>query len=444
MTHVRGTVGALFAAAIVACSGGGSDSPAGPTAPGGGTTTPTTGTIGGRVTSAAGAGLTGAAVTTQPATSSATTDAQGNYSIASVAPGSYTVSAALSGYTTATASASVAAGQTASANITLQVLAGFTFTEVAQFQGSTQGVSGLAVSPDGRTMVVGEYGANTIRIVSVQTRQVTRTLTGHTAPVTRLAFSADGRYLASHGTTNLPPGTDGTVRVWDVNSGTQLASVATSSTGIGELAFSPDGTMLAGASGGDPLSVRIWTPTTLALQRTISGVFRKVAFSPDSRRISTLARDDRVRIVDVTTGTELSSLTGHTGWATTGTYNRAGTQLATGGEDRSIRIWDPATGQTTRTLTGHTSYPDALEFSPDGTVLASLGSGVNVTRSGSSVSVTIGSADQRVRLWTVSTGAALTPPNTGSDAIGAMAFSTNWSVFVTASGASGLIRIFNR
>src|SRR5438876_963050 len=78
-----------------------------------------------------------------------------------------------------------------------------------------------------------------------------RLLTGHTAPVTLLAFSPDGKTLASTGTVNLPPQRDGSVRVWDVTAGTQLATVATA--GTNALTFSPDGTLLAGASGGDPV-----------------------------------------------------------------------------------------------------------------------------------------------------------------------------------------------
>lgn len=430
----------LTTAALLLAGCGDSGSPTGPGNEG---QAPTTGTISGKVSAeAGGSALSGVTITTDPATSTATTDAQGAYSIASVAPGTYAVRAAMSGYTPATTSVTVVAGKSASGNLTLRA-AGYTFTQAGQIQASTQGISGLALSPDGKTLAYGEYGTGNIHIVNVETRQEVRTLVGHIAPVTVLAFSPDSRHLASQGTVNLPPNVDGTVRVWDVTTGTSLAAISTSQKGVADLEFSPDGTILAGASGGDPIGIQLWSATTFTLIRTISGVFRRAAFSSDGQRIATLARDSNVHIVEVATGAQMGSYSGHSGWATATAFDRTGTTLASGGEDRTIRLWSASNGQPVRTLTGHASYPDILYFSPDGSVLASVGSGTNIARSGGSITLTLSNADRTLRLWTVGTGAQIGTVDTGSDALTAASFSSDWGRLVTGS-TTGLLRFFNR
>lgn len=173
-------------------------------------------------------------MSTQPATTAATSDIQGNFTIANVAPGSYAVSAARTGYQTGSVNVSVVAGQTAIATVSLLAAAlPFTYTQVAQFQGTGtsagNGLASIAISPDGRLIAYGSFVDNLVHIVDVTTRQELRTFSGHTNRVTELVFSPDSRLLATTGTVNLPPG-DGSVKIWDVTTGTQLATTATPGT----------------------------------------------------------------------------------------------------------------------------------------------------------------------------------------------------------------------
>lgn len=316
------------------------------------------------------------------------------------------------------------------------------FTQVGTIQGPAEAIASLVISPDGRTIAYGTFADTLIRIVDVETQQEIRTLSGHTNVVTRLAFSPNGELLASTGTVNLGTPVDGTVRVWDVASGMQLASVATAPAGTSQLAFSPNGSMLAGASGGNPLNVHLWDADSLSVIRTISGVFRMLAFSPDGSRIATGKRDDKLYLVDVATGSEITSFSGHTGWIHSVAYNSDGLLLATGGEDQTIQVRNAQSGETVRTLMGHGSYPDYLAFSPDASMMVSLGSGINITRtSGGGISITIGSADKFLRIWDVDTGTELPLLNIGSDVLSEVSLSANWNVLVTGSD-SGLIRIF--
>lgn len=312
------------------------------------------------------------------------------------------------------------------------------YAQIGQVQGPADAIAGIALSPDGRLIAYGTFADNLIRIVDVATRQEIRTLSGHTNRVTELAFSPNSQVLASQGTVNLSPG-DGSVRLWNVATGAQIATIATS--GVSQFAFSPDGTTLAGASGGDPLNVHLWDASNLTLRRSISSVFRVVAFSPDGSRIATAKRNETLYIMDTGSGSQVAAYTGHTGWVTATAYSASGQLLASAGDDRSIRVWNPQTGQTTRTLTGHTTYPDFVAFRPDGAILASVGSGTNITRTSSGTSISISNADRFLRLWDVNTGTELPRVNIGNDVLSGVSFSANWGVLVTGSNA-GLIRIF--
>ena len=436
----------LAAAILVACSGGGdatgpddnNNNPPAPPPP-----APTTGVISGRVTTSSGAALDSATVTTQPASGTATSDTQGNYSIAGVAPGSYTVTASKTGYNNGTATVAVVAGQTVSANLSLVSTAlPFSYTQLAQIQAVTgNAIASIAISPDGRLLAYGSFADNLVHIVDVTTRQEIRTLSGHTKPVTELTFSPDSRLVASTGTVNLPPAVDGSVKIWDVSTGAQLATVATP--GTNQLVFTPNGSLLVGASGGDPVSIRVWNVSNLSLARTITGVFRFAALSPDASRVASGGRNSSLHVFDFATGASLATHAGQTGWVTAAAYSANGQLLASASEDRTILIRNAQTGLTNLTLSGHTTYPDVLVFSPDGAAIASLGSGTNVTRSGSQVSISISSADRFIRIWNLTTGAEYSRVNVGSDVIGGISFSSDWSRLVTGSDA-GVIRIFQR
>ncbi|MFH0760315.1 MAG: T9SS type A sorting domain-containing protein [Bacteroidota bacterium] len=317
-----------------------------------------------------------------------------------------------------------------------------TFTQTGTVQGPAESIASIVVSPDGRTIAYGTYADSLIRIVDVAAMQEIRFLSGHVQPVTGLAFSPNSQLLASTGTIFLGDPVDGTVRLWDVASGAQLASVETASmSGTSQLAFSPDGSMLAGAGGGGTtLKLILWDATTLNVIREMTGVFRMVSFSPDGSRIATGKRDDKVYIMNVSTGTGITSFSGHTGWIQSVAYSSGGQTLATGGEDRSILVRSSQNGQTALTLTGHTSFPNYLKFSPDESMIASLGSGINITRTGG-LSISMSDVDRFLRIWDTGTGAEMSRLNTESDVICGVSFSDDWKILVTGS-ESGLIRIF--
>jgi WD40 repeat protein len=192
-----------------------------------------------------------------------------------------------------------------------------------------------------------------------------RTLTGHTGWVHGVAFSPDGRLLAT-------ASKDGTARLWDLVTGKQLRNLVGHSPVVG-VAFSPDGRMLATAS--EDRRARVYVPVPPShLARTLTGhdgPVVGVAFSPDGRLLATASEDKTARVWDPVTGKHLRTLTGHDGPVVGVAFSPDGRLLATvGGGDRTARVWDTASGEHLRSLTGHGDYVVGVAFSPDGRLLA--------------------------------------------------------------------------
>ena len=117
-----------------------------------------------------------------------------------------------------------------------------TFQELALLPGRMDWVSSLAFSPDGKILASGGADMDcAVRLWDVETGAVKATLTGHLSWVKNLSFSPDGSTLASGSL-------DSTVRLWDVETGSRKAILKGHTSGVGSLLFSPDGKTLA--SGG--------------------------------------------------------------------------------------------------------------------------------------------------------------------------------------------------
>jgi WD40 repeat protein len=222
----------------------------------------------------------------------------------------------------------------------------------------------------------------------------------HAAMILALAFSPDGKVLASGSG-------DGAVCLWDAPSGKELRHIPGPGDRVCSLSFSPDGKTLA--SGAEPLfqamgrTVRLLDVATGQELRPLEcrEMIHQVCFSPNGRLLASTCGyfNGKLRLWEVGTGQELFALAPPK-LCYAVAFSPDGRYLAGGGDDRgnAIHLEEVATGQEVRRWTSHQCGVRAVAFSPDGKVLAT------------------GGADSTVLLWDVGgpqssrrRGAGLTP-----------------------------------
>ena len=158
--------------------------------------------------------------------------------------------------------------------------------------------------------------------------------------------------------------------------------------GVHSVAFSPvDATLLA--TGSWDGTVKLWDVVTerdIATLKGHTGPVSSVAFSSDGSTLATGSWDRTVKLWDVETERNIATLKEHTAGITSVAFSSDGSTLATGSWDRTVKLWDVATRQNIATLKGHTGPVTSVAFSSDGSTLA-----------------TTGLWDRTVKLWNIAT-----------------------------------------
>ena len=251
-------------------------------------------------------------------------------------------------------------------------------THVGTFEGHGHKVRSVAFSPDGKILASGIHGHDIVFLWDVATRSRIALLANNINKkykgVNSVAFSPDGTILAS-------TGNDGKIWLWDARTKRRIGVLKTNADGVTSIVFRPDGKTLASLNGqfgdsefkGGDMAVRLWNvktrKQTAVLEDHTAGI-ESVALSPDGTLLASGHHDGLVRLWDIQTQKQLATLKGHKAVVESVAFSLDGTLLASGGKDRA-RLWNVRKRKQIRTFK-HKAIVESVAFSPDGRTLAAV------------------------------------------------------------------------
>jgi len=271
-------------------------------------------------------------------------------------------------------------------------------------------VSSIAFSPDGRFLASGSHDY-TLKIWEVGRWREVTTLRGHEGSVLSVTFSPDGKFLASGSD-------DKTVKVWEVENWREVVTLKGHEGYVWSVSFNPKGKFLAVGSGDGTIKIwdvvgRWYEVTTL---KGHGGAVRSVIYSPNGKFRVSGSSDYTVKVWEVGSRYEVATLRGHKGSVYSVTFSPDSKFLASGSSDKTVRVWEVSSWQEVATLKGHEDAVFSVTFSPDSKFLAS------------------GSSDKTVRVWEVSSWQEVATLKGHEDAVFSVAFSPDGKFL--ASGSS--------
>ena len=234
-------------------------------------------------------------------------------------------------------------------------------------------VRSVSYSPDG-AYLASSFWNNEIKLWDIATEECVKTFGGHTNSVSSVAYSLDGKYLAT--------GSADGVKLWNVTTGEHVKKL----NGQGNVVYSPDGKYIASRTSKVVNLSEVATGECIKRFEGHTDTIYSVAYSPDGKYIASGSEDKTIKLWEVATGECIKTLIGHSDDVKSLCYSPDSAYLASGSEDETIKIWEISKGSCIKTLTEHTSYVESVSYSPDGKYIVS------------------GSLDDTIKIWEVASG----------------------------------------
>lgn len=310
-----------------------------------------------------------------------------------------------------------------------------------RISGHSDEVLSVNFSPDDSKIVSASMDQE-IKIWDAANGSLLLTLTGHTGAVQQVSFSSDGNRIVSSST-------DATIRVWDATNGSQLLMITGHVGAVTQAKFSEDRSRIV--SGGTDQTVRVWnaangnsSATYIGHQGAIhsldirnngqrivsadstglvrfweqltghSGPVRTVAFSPDGSRLVSGSDDKTVKVWDLSSGTELLSISAHTESVRSVAMSADGSKIASGSDDKTVKIWDAALGTELLNIAAHAAPVTAVVMSPNNQLIS-------------------GSEDSKIKFWDALNGTELLTINDHTKPVTSLGLTADGQQLVSGS-----------
>ncbi|MHC5769182.1 MAG: protein kinase domain-containing protein [Nostoc sp.] len=231
---------------------------------------------------------------------------------------------------------------TASDDKTIKLWQVETLEEICTLLGHAHAVKSVAFSPDGQILASGSWD-KTIKLWDIYTGKEICTITGHQLQVNSVAFSPQGQLLAS-------ASYDRTIRLWQIEGSQReiqnrpcyslLSTLSGHAWAVLTVAFSPDGKILA--TGSDDNTIKLWEVNTGQLICTLVGhswSVVAVAFTADGETLLSASCDKTVKLWRVSTAEEIVTLSGHIDSVSAVAVSKVIQLIASGSRDKTIKLW---------------------------------------------------------------------------------------------------------
>ena len=279
---------------------------------------------------------------------------------------------------------------------------------VRTLEGHADFVSGVAVTADGKR-AVSAFWDGTLKMWDLESGVALRTLEGHTSTVHGVAVTADGKRAVS-------ASEDKTLKVWDLESGVVLRTLKGHASAVYGVAVTADGKRAVSASGDHTL--KVWDLESGVALRTLEGhtdSVNGIAVTADGKWAVSASDDKTLKVWDLESGVALRTLEGHTDSVNGIAVTADGKRAVSASKDNTLKVWDLESGVALRTLEGHTDFVYGVAVTADGKRAVSA------------------SWDNTLKVWDLESGVALRTLEGHTDSVYGVAVTADGKRAVSAS-----------